>query len=66
MAAKGLPGVRFLPVVMSHVVNLKWHEWNRHAWPPKLPIGEPENYIRGKKHDPRTAAETIRAAAPLS
>jgi hypothetical protein len=55
--AKGLPGVRFRPAVKSHIVKLMWHEWDRQAWPPTLQRGEPENYVRGKRHDARTASQ---------
>jgi hypothetical protein len=53
------PGVQFAPARKERIVRLNWHEWDRAAdKPEKYPReGEPENYIFGKKLNPKTAGQ---------
>jgi hypothetical protein len=49
-----LAGLRFQPVIKSHIVRLDWHTWDRSAdEPPEYPeSGEPEDYILERPHSP--------------
>lgn len=57
LEARGFAGIRFQPVIKKHIAKLNWHEWDRNEWVEEEPCGEPESYVRGKRHDPRTAAQ---------
>jgi hypothetical protein len=54
LAASGLTGFGFQPVVKQRIVRLAWERWDRSAAEPaKYPAeGEPENYVLGRQHDP--------------
>ncbi len=52
LAASGLVGLRFQPVIKKHIVQLDWHTWDRSLHePPEYPKeGEPEGYILDRPH----------------
>lgn len=51
-----LTGYSFLPVVKHRIVHLDWEAWPKRKRPKKYPAGgEPENYIRRRKHHPPSA-----------
>jgi hypothetical protein len=49
----------FRPVIKKRIVALSWHLWDRSApQPPQYPPGgEPESYIRRRRHNPSAADE---------
>jgi hypothetical protein len=57
LAASGLTGFGFQPVVKQRIVRLAWEQWDRGAAEPaEYPAeGEPENYVLGRRHDPELA-----------
>jgi hypothetical protein len=57
LAASGLTGFGFQPVVKQRIVRLAWERWDRGATEPaEYPAeGEPENYVLGRQHDPELA-----------
>jgi hypothetical protein len=59
LLASNLKGIGFRPTVLKRIVQLDWRSWDLQAEePPKYPAGgEPENYILGRKHNPRIASE---------
>ena len=59
LESSGLCGLTFKEVIAAKIVDLPWTEWDLTApHPQKYPAGgEPENYIRGRKHSPSVAAE---------
>jgi hypothetical protein len=54
LAASGLSGLGFRPVVKARIVHLPWETWDRTLpEPPLYPeTGEPEDYILEREHDP--------------
>ncbi len=54
LESRGIDGLVFVPVVLTKLVLIKWHEWDRAYPQPKRypPQGEPENYILGRKDRP--------------
>jgi len=52
-------GIRYADVTLEHIVDVKWHKWERSAEDPARypPGGEPENYIDGRKHNERVASQ---------
>lgn len=59
LAASGLTGLVFTPVVLARIVRLEWEKWDKSAPHPKrYPLGgEPENYILLGKHRPELAEQ---------
>src|SRR5688500_10646007 len=57
LVSSGLTGLGFMPVQKTRIVRLEWEHWNRKAEEPKhYPhTGEPEDYILGRRHDPKLA-----------
>jgi hypothetical protein len=56
----GLTGLSFHPVIKSLIVEYHWEKWDRRAEDPEEipgPDGEPEDYILGHPHSPKTAQE---------
>ena len=52
-------GIKFADVILDRIVDINWHEWDLSAEDPvRYPAGgEPENYILGRKHNERIAAQ---------
>lgn len=62
LEGRNIPGLQFRPAIKDCIVRLPWHEWDRTAKEPaQYPRREPEDYIRGKKHHPRTAEQMLDA-----
>ncbi len=58
LEGSGLSGLSFHAVHKKRVVYLRWELWDRRQVPARYPAGgEPENYVLGRRHRPRTAAE---------
>ena len=58
MAASGLTGFSFRPVIKYRIVDLDWCDWDvTDGEPPEMPdSGEPENYILDRPHSPEIAS----------
>jgi hypothetical protein len=59
LESSGLTGFSFLPVEKARIVELHWETWDLDAaQPAEFPESdEPEDYILGKPHSPKAAAE---------
>ena len=53
----GMSGLRFQPVIKTHIVQLEWEQWDKTASePPEYPqSGKPEDYILERSHSPELA-----------
>lgn len=57
LAASGLTGFDFRPVLKARIVRLDWQVWDRDAEDPaEMPeSGDPDDYILARPHDPALA-----------
>ena len=58
LEARNIPGLQFRTVIKDCIVKLAWHQWDLTADEPRQhPCDEPEDYLLGRKHHARTAAQ---------